>query len=456
MSINGISDDRFSSNISRPTLQPQIQEQQTQPQSLPADSFRQSGNNSATPAGTDILKAAEILSKAPKSREAEINWSISLLQDGCTGEPVLADENHLVFSTFDKGFVCLNPTTKEILWERGALSPDGQQNNQPVKGTDNDLLLSLKEGKQVISVDPLTGKEKWHIELNDGINSSPIIGQDGNIHINHTEKVVTYDGKTHKKLSETPIRCESALPFIDQNGVPPAVGKDGTIYAGGSDGTFHAYENGTGKEKWAYKTDSNITVSPVLAQDGTVYCVSDNKKLVALDPLTGEKKWEFKAADHIMAEPSLGRNGEVILGSKDQNVYFLDPRTGSEKWRFQTDGEIHASPKQLKNGNIWVASNKNRIYGINPETGLKRWSCKTAENVVFPPDSDEKGNFYIYSNDSNMYSYKMPSTRQTMETLKAETESEQASNRNNDISVRVEDNFVVIGGIKLPKKQSVK
>jgi outer membrane protein assembly factor BamB len=444
MNIKGIIGNIFDSNANTPVQQHQGQVQQTQAPTQPADSFRQSGNNTALATGIDLSKAAEILTKTPKSGDAEINWSLPSA-NGFMGAPILADENHLVYSTYNKGFVCLNPITKETVWEKNVLSPSEEYNNKPVRGTDNDILVSSGHGKQIASIDTATGNEKWRIELKESIQGAPIVGDDGNIHINTGNKVITFDGKTQKQLSETPVNCKTESP--------PVIGKDGTIYIGGSDGSLHAVENGTGKEKWAYKTGSMIRVAPVLGKDGTVYCGSNDKKLHAVDPDTGEKKWEFATGNLIIVEPSIGNNGEVILGSMDHNVYFLDPQTGKEKWKFETDGEIRTTPKQLKDGTVWIVSDRNQIYGVNPENGSKQWSNKAPSYVHCSPDSDERGNFYMECNDHKLYSYKIPNARERMEALKAAADPEQASKQKKDMSVKVEDDFVIIGGIKLEKKK---
>ncbi|MCE1247562.1 MAG: PQQ-binding-like beta-propeller repeat protein [Firmicutes bacterium] len=445
MSIKGIIGNMFGSTANTPVQQPQGQGQQAQAPAQTDDSFQQSGNNSTQPGGVDLSKAAEILTKTPKAREAEVNWALPS-SNGFMGSPVLADENHLVYSTYNKGFICLNPITKETIWEKNVISPSETYNNKPVRGMDNDILISSGHGKQIASIDTTTGNEKWRIDLKESMQSAPIIGNDGNIHVNMGNKVITFDGKTQKQLSETPVKCETESP--------PVIGRDGTIYIGGSDGSLHALENGSGREKWSYKTGSMIRVAPVLGNDGTVYCGSNDHKLHAVNPITGEKKWEFETGNLVITEPSIGNNGEVILGSMDNNVYFLDPQTGREKWKFETDGEIRTTPKQLKDGTVWIVSDRNQIYGVNPENGVKQWSNKAPSYVHCSPDSDERGNFYMECNDSKLYSYKIPSARERMEALKAKADPELAAKKQKDMSVKVEDDFVIIGGIKLEKKKN--
>src|SRR5215207_4216641 len=80
----------------------------------------------------------------------------------------------------------------------------------------------------------------------------------------------------------------SRMPF-DRADHPVVAG--GSVYFGSSaDGKVYALDAATGKERWAFFTDSPVRFAPVVAQ-GRVFVVSDDGCLYCLAADDGKLQW---------------------------------------------------------------------------------------------------------------------------------------------------------------------
>ena len=88
---------------------------------------------------------------------------------------------------------------------------------------------------------------------------------------------------TQKWAVETENRVESS----------PAIGSDGTIYVGSWDSNIYAI-NSDGNPKWKFETTrySWVNCSPAIGSDGTIYVGSWDRNFYAINP-DGTLKWVF-------------------------------------------------------------------------------------------------------------------------------------------------------------------
>lgn len=160
------------------------------------------------------------------------------------------------------------------------------------------------------------------------VDSSPAIGNDGTIYVG-TDPYGAW-GQTPKKVNTNfwAINPNGTLKwsFETEDGVEssPAIGNDGVIYFGSYDGYLYSVKDSGNKGilQWKYKTNGPIDSSPVIDGDGIIYVASRDNNLYAIYP-NGTTKWIFENNAEFEASPSLGSNGHIYIGDYNGNFYCL-------------------------------------------------------------------------------------------------------------------------------------
>lgn len=150
-------------------------------------------------------------------------------------------------------------------------------------------------------------------------------------------------------------------------------------------------------ELWCFSTGSIIETSPAIV-NGAIF-IGGSPTLYALNANTGKEKWEF-TTDGEISSPAVA-NGIVYAGSMDNNLYALDAETGKELWRFITGNNITTSPAILK-GVIYFVSNDHNLYALDAETGKELWFSAN-HSPISPAISN--GIIYTFSSDENWTNY---------------------------------------------------
>jgi len=105
--------------------------------------------------------------------------------------------------------------------------------------------------------------------------------------------------------------------------------RNGFVYMGDSDGIFHCVDAATGKPRWTFKTDSDISSGANFTQDKVLFGSGD-ENLYCLS-LEGKEQWRFK----VPGGPVLG--SPVIVGNRtfaagcDSSLHVIDTATGKEE-----------------------------------------------------------------------------------------------------------------------------
>src|SRR5512138_2300828 len=73
---------------------------------------------------------------------------------------------------------------------------------------------------------------------------------------------------------------------------PPAIDGD-TVYVGSADGRLYAVAIPTGRERWRYKADEDLTTRPAAAH-GAVFVASLEDTLFCVDAASGAWKWHHR------------------------------------------------------------------------------------------------------------------------------------------------------------------
>lgn len=274
----------------------------------------------------------------------------------------------------------------------------------------------------------------------------------------------TYENKTDAPFF--PALSNSSIPFslyrlINQvTNIPPNflaymffggrgyISGEGNLLYLATGPTLKVIDVETKKERWEFKTESNIRTKPIVTcntvyfktdtdifalnkRDGSlrwkyfwidynrrlvtassriVCAVTDNGKLHVLDAETGVLKWDLElmpSERHKRFRPAISENTVCIgsLGSKGRWVYLFafDAEDGTVKWKFRTSDDIRSVPVIDRNI-VYFGCSDNYFYALNEKDGSLRWKYRTGGEIHSDPIIINN-TVYIGSNDKCLYAF---------------------------------------------------
>jgi outer membrane protein assembly factor BamB len=155
---------------------------------------------------------------------------------------------------------------------------------------------------------------KWKYNLNDSINTSPAVDNNGNIVVGSVSgklyKLTLNNNGTVTILWSTIISNKiTSSPIIDGNGF---------IYVGSLDGKLTKVNSNNGSIVWDYNSGAEIRSTPSMSNTGIIYFGNENGMLTAIDT-TGRLYWYYKDSSSISAN-ILHINGTTYIGTHNGNV----------------------------------------------------------------------------------------------------------------------------------------
>lgn len=212
------------------------------------------------------------------------------------------------------------------------------------------------------------GTEKWHYEIDAGVTSSPAIGKDGTVYVNGNIMKITADAATAEGYVFA-FNPDGTLKwrFKVQDWIEssPSVAEDGTIYTGSKEGRVYAINPKDGSKKWEFVTGDGISGAPAIAKDGTLYIGSWDNNMYALTS-DGKEKWRFQVEpgfESIGSSAVIGADGTIYFGSTRGILYALNP-DGTEKWHISGMGSVASAPAIGKDGTLYVGAWNKKFYAI--------------------------------------------------------------------------------------------
>ena len=207
------------------------------------------------------------------------------------------------------------------------------------------------------------GDEKWRFWIEDWVDCSPVIDDEGTIYFGSYDFHAVYPNGTLKWKYNTIGTIESSAA-IDENGVVYV----GTCLSGSS--LYAIYLNGT--LKWKYPVGEAIFSSPAIGNDGSIYFGSENDYIYALYP-NGTLKWKYLTSIAVYSSPAIGDDGTIYCGSHDGNLYAFYPNNGTVKWAFHTGSWVHGSPSIGSDGTVYIGSDDEYLYALCHNNGTMKW-----------------------------------------------------------------------------------
>lgn len=175
-------------------------------------------------------------------------------------------------------------------------------------------------------------------------------------------------------------------------------GNHNTIFVGAKDGMLYALEKETGKIRWKFKTEGEITAQ-AKTYANNVYFGSDDSFFYCLDVRTGKLQWKLKTRGGIDTA-AIFKDNIVFINSF--YLYALDAHSGQIMWRCktgQTPTDITMNEKT-----IFVKDDFSFLHAINIENGEKKWEYPKTKlgvnlNNYASPLANEKDVFFTLGED---------------------------------------------------------
>jgi len=346
----------------------------------------------------------------------------------------------------------LDPLTGRVRWSTDVGAPVFQA---PVPGSaDGPVVCGTRYGR-LLGLDPADGQVKWDLKLGDEISSVPVVdAKNGNVYATATG--MCRDGNFQaidwatgqKKWSLEEGGQATCAPIVDS--------RDQTVYTGMFNGTLYALDPANGRKLWEFPTGRSILVSPVLDEARyTLYCASSDGKLYALEPSTGQMKWSREMGDGWGSgraeQPPLvdPRDVTVYCGCADGGVFAFEPTGGNIRWHNQADGRVSALQLDGKSGTLYFGSADARFRAVDGQSVRELWQITSGGSAMGQAHVDPvDGSVYFGDVEGIMYALASPEV-----CVKREA-TQQAPAESVRTEIRVEEDFVVVGGLRLPRRRS--
>lgn len=367
------------------------------------------------------------------------------------------------------------------VWEKDISKPIRNLSTSPaVIAKDGTLLIGTTDGT-LYSLDPSTGKEKWTYKTG-SYSTTPLQAPDGTIYVQKNKDMAAVNPDGTEKF-QTPIgRDRLEMGYVDNYGAV-FVRSDDDMYAINPDGTvrwqapgreisgfpddpdriyttvskplphpqhkgstiFHtlvtARDSKTGDKLWENEYDY-AQISRY--HKGTLF-VYEHDKLSAVDVSTGKPLWESEG-DRMRRIAAVLDDGTVIV-SGHEKVAALDGKTGKQKWA-QDIKNIPSDVETCRTGRGMVLlGGYDHLYGINPADGSIEFKFKLDKGVqrMFPSQDETK----IFVEEIGTGTIHAVDFRSNADMAKDIMEQEQSPKEGGEI--KVEDDYVIIDGVKIPR-----
>lgn len=207
--------------------------------------------------------------------------------------------------------------------------------------------------------------------------------------------VIPYDSRGEKKDRPSYIVNEQYPKVTETWRVNIGIGVYGTpclsgkqVMVGDDEGILHALDAKTGKEKWAYPTESRIFSSP--ASDGKcVYFGNTAGYIYCLNEKDGAVVWKIKTEKAVMGSPVITKvqgQSAVLIGGSDGCMRALRTKDGKEIWCFSGMKGYHATRPCVYDNKVYFGAWDCYMYALNLQDGSLAWKWSNGRsNDKFSP-----------------------------------------------------------------------
>lgn len=303
-------------------------------------------------------------------------------------------------------FFALRSSTGAVRWRRKL----GAVVSTPIV-SGGMLLIGTADGI-LLSVDPQTGKEKWHYQSRGPIEQPPVATGDLVVFSNEADQVVGIDAQTGKFKWQ--YKSETPEEYTLRGHAGVAIDND-LLYTGFANGILVALRKDTGTVAWStsLKGDADrfmdVDATPIVVGD-RVYASSSSGGVYALDKTTGLIRWRVPFWD--VAQPSstgnvggMATDGKVLYVSvADLGTYAID-LDGNVLWRVGAkDGGEPAAPV-VWNELLLYSLAHDGMFIADRRTGETLEYFDPGEGVSATPTVTGDGRLFVMSNRGILYAF---------------------------------------------------
>ena len=168
----------------------------------------------------------------------------------------------------------------------------------------------------------------------------------------------------------------AAATLFPRVGAPLKIGmatSGGAVYAGDEDGRLHCLDAKTGRQRWVFDTEAEITSTPNF--DGNMVLFgAGNETLYCLDKERGGNPlWTFKVpGGPVLGSPAIIDKKTFVAGC-DSSLHVIDTTRGKEIKAIDLDGQVGATPA-LAGDFLYVGTMTNQVQAVNLKKGTVAWT----------------------------------------------------------------------------------
>lgn len=276
-----------------------------------------------------------------------------------------ADETVLYVQSKTGGLTAFDAETGKRLWIR-QLGPTVQAG---FRANSNDTEVLISAGMVLFSLDKLTGKTNWTLDLPHHPSSAPGV-DDNNVYVPMSDSsVYQFDLRTIHKLSDAGMlpqwslrargwRYQTSRPVLS----PPS--SDNTLVTfASSSGTLYAVNAQGVKLKFQFEAGSPVT-TPVAYRGDTIYICDVAGQVYCISAVTGVTRWTFSTSSPVRFQPRPVEDAVFVVAERG-GLYSLDNQTGVQNWRNVNVAEFVS----VSNDRVYAADELGNILILNRKTG---------------------------------------------------------------------------------------
>lgn len=282
------------------------------------------------------------------------------------------------------------------------------------------------QGKELLALGALTGKQSWKATLADKLVVEPTAFNGKVVAPIANKRTTVIESKTGKILASYlwPAILSTPVTFTKTNAFFGLA--DGTYYCATLDfkkilwkqilvkgefqlgkaafdkaGNLFVLTNKNNvisvdpkKGKLLWKINAGVRLIPEIhCANDMLYIGSDSKIIRAYNSKDGKKTWEFGAKGDFECGVTLGEGNKLYVGNTDKNLYCLDQKTGKKLFEHTSQGEVKTTPT-ICSGRVFFASSNGRFYCIDATNGKKIITAPT--RLDCNPVASDKYVYYIF------------------------------------------------------------
>ncbi|MCS7213950.1 MAG: PQQ-binding-like beta-propeller repeat protein [Candidatus Calescibacterium sp.] len=214
------------------------------------------------------------------------------------------------------------------------------------------------------------------------LRTSPFVSPNGaTVYVVGVSRVYAFDANTGTQKWQLNINCS-----IETS---PAVTPDGAIYVKGDDTLYRIQDNGSsGSVVWSIAIGKGES-TPAVGTDGNIYvggAHGGNVSLVKISP-SGTVLSSYQTLGMINSHPSFATyagNSTIFVGDTSGNLYAVNAGGMNLIWSLSLNGDIRVGPNiWMPSGILLVATTKGTIYGVSAQGEIPEGACPRFQSDIY-------------------------------------------------------------------------